>query len=31
MTLGGIVIVGEKLRGIMPWITAEKIIDKSKS
>ncbi|MFT7017467.1 MAG: hypothetical protein ACJAUT_000873 [Cellvibrionaceae bacterium] len=31
MTAGGIVIVGEKLRGIMPWITAEKIIDKSKS
>jgi hypothetical protein len=31
MTRGGIVIVGEKLRGIMPWITAEKIIDKSKS
>jgi hypothetical protein len=31
MTPGGIVIVGEKLRGIMPGITAEKIIDKSKS
>lgn len=27
----GIEIVGEKLRGMMPWITAEKIIDKSKN
>jgi ketol-acid reductoisomerase len=27
----GIEILGEKLRGMIPWITAEKIIDKSKN
>jgi ketol-acid reductoisomerase len=27
----GIEVVGEKLRSMMSWITAEKIIDKSKS
>jgi ketol-acid reductoisomerase len=27
----GIEVVGEKLRGMVPWITAEKIFDKSKN
>ena len=27
----GIEVVGEKLRGMMPWIAANKIVDKAKN